>query len=508
MSATNLSRRSRLWQGWSANGFQMLLGVGQQVVLIPIFLHFWTSATLAAWLTIYAAGNLILISDCGLHVHAINRFLAFRSGVDCDGRSANFYRAMMRVYLMLTAALVVLVLAAILIFPPAASLGFVAIPQFNLAFGTMSVGVLLTVPANLAVALYRARGHYGRAVRLQCLAMLLMQLSQLAVIAWSGSLLAVVLAYVLVQIAVALYVVVVDAPHLFPFLRGACVGERSPRWAMEQFRMALPFGAAGATELALANAPVLLVGTLVSDHVAIAQWGLTRVVAGLLRALCVQATLPLAAELGRDYAIGAKDQLRSLYARGSMLICLLAAVVASGLLAFWSDFFALWTRGAVPYDPLLTATLMVGTVVASPSILATSYANFSGRGTLLALIKSLQLGLFLLLSLSLIPSLGPLGAALAVVCSDMLFPLGWLTVDIMRQTLKRPVRHIAVLAASIAVITPAGWGLGGMIRWAMPGTGLVHFVTECGLWLLIVASAGSFLLNDSLREKLAAAIPG
>jgi hypothetical protein len=83
--------------------------------------------------------------------------------------------------------------------------------------------------------------------------------------------------------------------------------------------MAFPFAIAGATELALTNAPVLLVSAFVSDRIAVAQWGLTRVVAGLIRALCTQAALPLAAELGHDYAIGAREKLQSLYARGSAL---------------------------------------------------------------------------------------------------------------------------------------------------------------------------------------------
>ena len=43
---------------------------------------------LAAWLAIYAAGNLVLIADAGLQFRAINRFLGFKSSVDCDGRTA------------------------------------------------------------------------------------------------------------------------------------------------------------------------------------------------------------------------------------------------------------------------------------------------------------------------------------------------------------------------------------------------------------------------------------
>jgi hypothetical protein len=68
-------RLRRLIHGWSANLVQMLLGLTQQLLLIPAFLHFWTSDRLAAWLAIYAAGSLVVIADAGLQLRAINRFL-------------------------------------------------------------------------------------------------------------------------------------------------------------------------------------------------------------------------------------------------------------------------------------------------------------------------------------------------------------------------------------------------------------------------------------------------
>ena len=109
MTAT--SRARRLLAGWSANFLQMMLGVTQQVALVPVFLHFWSGEVLAAWLVIYAVGNLVLIADSGLQFRAINRFLAFKSSVDCDGRTAHFYAAMLRIYLGLAGFLVVLLLA-------------------------------------------------------------------------------------------------------------------------------------------------------------------------------------------------------------------------------------------------------------------------------------------------------------------------------------------------------------------------------------------------------------
>jgi len=502
----SLIRARRLLRGWSANLLQMLLGMVQQVALIPIFLHYWSSGTLAAWLAIYAAGNLVFIADGGLHLRAINRFFSLRACAVGDARTAHFFAAMLRVYAMLVGLLIVLLLPALLVFRPSQSLGFTAVADFDVSFAVMILGTLLTVPSNLATALYRARGHYERAVRLQVWAMIIGQLGQLAAITFTGSLLAVTLAYVISLVATSLFIVSIDAPTLFPFLRRA-QGRRSWYWIAGQFRLALPFGIAWATELALTNAPVLLVSAFVSDRVAVVQWGLTRVVAGLIRALCTQTTLPLAAELGHDYAMGMKDELRSLYARGSVLVSLLASVAVSGLLAFWPDFFSIWTHGSIPDDPSLTGTLLVGTALAAPSILALSYANYSDRGKLLAWAKSLQFVVFLGLSLGLIPMFGPLGAALAIVLSEITLQFGAITVRILRETLDRPFRHLAFLIVMIAAVTLSGWGLGAGIRLIVPGGTVAHLIFETALWLLIILLVASPLTNAAVRNRVIATIP-
>src|SRR3954454_7537467 len=444
--------------GWSANLVPMILGITQQVALIPVFLHFWTTDVLAAWLAIYAAGNLVSIADAGLQFRAINRFLAFKSSADCDGRTARFYAAMLRIYVGLAGTLALLLLIGTRFLHPSAVLGFQATSNFDGAFIAMTAGMLLTLPANLVSGLYRARGFYGRAVRMQCWAMLASQLGQLAAVAATGSLLAVTIVYVATQLTVSAYLLLVDAPRLFPFLRGAS-GRQSWPWVIGQFRLGVPFAVASATELALVNLPVLLVSALVSDRVAVAQWGLTRVVAGLLRALCVQATLPLAAELGHDYAVGAGERLPRLYARGSIFVTLLAGIIASGLLSFWPDFFALWTHDAISYDPALTLTLVIGTALAAPSILAVGFANYSNRGELLARAKALQLAVFLALSVMLTWQIGPLGAAIAIVASEMLVQFGLRAVVVIRDTLQRPVRHIAFLGVLIVVVMLCGWAL-------------------------------------------------
>jgi O-antigen/teichoic acid export membrane protein len=185
----------------------------------------------------------------------------------------------------------------------------------------------------------------------------------------------------------------------------------------------------------------------------------------------------------------------------------LASGVVSGLLPFWSDFFALWTHGSVPYDRVLTLILLIGTGAMAPSILALNFANYSDRGELLVRTKGLQLAVFLVLSVALIRPMGPLGAAIAIVASDLLVQFGLLGLIIIGQTLQHPFRHVAFLAIIAAIVTLSGWGVGTAIRLLVPWTGLMRFAVECTLWLAAVALVASPLASKGLRDRLIAAIP-
>jgi O-antigen/teichoic acid export membrane protein len=499
------SRARRLFQGWFANLFQLLVGIVQQVALVPVFLYFWNSDTLSAWLTIFAAGNLILAADAGLHMWSLNRFLSFKSRHDCDRRTGRYYGAVFQLFVWFTAWFAILLLATFGLIAPSKVLGFPAEPGFDLAFTIMTLGVVFTLPVNLASSLYRARGLYGRIVTVQSWGMAIGQLGQIVGVIATGSLLVVVATYVAGQLATTLFILFVDVRRQFPFIRN--FRQRiSWRWTVGQFVGAFPFAVMNFAEAGLNYISVLLIGVFVSDRIAIAQWGLTRTIATMLKGLCVQMTLPLAAELGHDHAVGAKDSLQRLYARGSIGLALFASATTSGALVFWPDFFEIWTHGAILYNAALAATLLLGMCVGAPAILALSYANYSNRGPLLLWTKSLQLVTFLVLSIVLIPRLGPLGAAIALVSSDLIAQSGVLFVVIVGETLKRPIRHAVLLIAMMASIVSAGLAIGLVIQYLLPGTGIAHFVAECALWLTTVALLASTLLSKGLRDRLIATV--
>jgi O-antigen/teichoic acid export membrane protein len=499
------SRARRIFGGWSANLIQVLLSLTQQIVLIPLFLKFWSGETLSAWLTIFAAGTLVLAADGGLHAWSLNRFLSFKAHGDCDRRTSRYYGAVFQLFIWFTALFAIVLLAIFALVAPSSVLRFPAEPGFDLAFIVMTVGTVFTLPMNLASALYRARGLYGRIVRVQAWGTAAGQVGQIVGVIATGNLLVVVIAFVAGQMATLIYILFIDAPRQFPFLQS--FRQRiSWRWTVGQFVGAFPFAVMNFAEAGLTYLSVLLIGVFVSDRIAIAQWGLTRTIVGLLRGLCVQITLPLAAELGHDHAIGARDSVQRLYARGSIVLTLFASVTTSGALVFWPDFFAIWTHGAIPFDGALSTTLLLGTCIGAPAILALGYANYSNRGTLLLWTKSFQLVIFLVLSLILIPRMGPLGAAVALVSSDIIAQFGVLYFVIAGETLRHPIRHTLVLMAMMIAIVSVGAAIGVTIRSLLPGAGIVHFLIECTLWMVAVALLASPLANQRLRIGLEAAI--
>jgi O-antigen/teichoic acid export membrane protein len=500
------SRARRIFGGWSANVIQVLLALTQQIVLIPLFLKYWSSDTLSAWLTIFAAGSLVLAADGGLHAWSLNRFLAFKPRSDCDRRTSRYYGAVFQLFVWFTTLFALLLLAIYGLVSPSRVLGFPAEQGFDLAFGIMTLGMVFTLPMNLAGALYRARGLYGRIVTVQAWGTAIGQLAQIIGVIATGSLLVVVIAYAAGQIATSTYVLFVDVRRQFPFIRN--FRQRiSWRWTARQFVGAFPFAVMNFAEAGLTYISVLLIGVFVSDRIAIAQWGLTRTIVGLLRGLCYQMALPLAAELGHDHAIGARDSLQRLYARGSVVLMLFASATTSGALVFWSDFFAIWTHGLIPFDATLATTLLLGMCFGAPAILALGYANYSNRGTLLLWTKSLQLAIFLVLSVVLIPRLGPLGAAIALVSSELIAQFGVLFFIIVGETLRHPIRHALFLMAMMVTIVAGGAAIGEVIRHFLPGSGVMHFLIECTLWLVAVALLASPLANKPLRDKLVDAIP-
>ncbi len=105
-SASEPSRARRLFAGWSANLLPDDFGnypAGRAGSGFSAFLDQRRAGGVARRLRRRQSR---FDRRRGLQFRAINRFLAFKSSVDCDGRTARFYAAMLRIYLGLAGLLV------------------------------------------------------------------------------------------------------------------------------------------------------------------------------------------------------------------------------------------------------------------------------------------------------------------------------------------------------------------------------------------------------------------
>jgi cadmium resistance protein CadD (predicted permease) len=82
-----------------------------------------------------------------------------------------------------------------------------------------------------------------------------------------------------------------------------------------------------------------------------------------------------------------------------------------------------------------------------------------------------------------------------------------LFIIIVGETLSHPIRHTLFLIAMMVTIVAGGAAIGAMIRHFLPGSGVMHFLVECMLWLVAAALLASPLAKKTLRDKLAKAIP-
>ena len=91
--------------------------------------------------------------------------------------------------------------------------------------------------------------------------------------------------------------------------------------------------------------------------------------------------------------------------------------------------------------------------------------------------------LFLTLAFLMIPPYGPLGAAMAMIASELIAQSGFVAVVIVREVVRRPGRYALLLIAMMVVIVAIGATLGGVIGYFVPGTGLARFLAESTIWI-------------------------
>src|SRR6185437_3523637 len=288
--------RYRLLSGIGAQSFAQLLRIGQQFIIVPLFIHAWGSAAYQDWLVVYF-GNRML-------------FLWSR------GATQDFDHTIK----LAIGSLAALLLAAALVLTPIAltvdwkaALGIHELPSsaLNLALLFFALSAVPRIFFILLLTIYTARGELHRSNNAWSTYFIAQTVAVVIALAFKASILQVAFVMMVSDFLAAL-LAAADQYHRYKGMRFA-VGLPS-RAELADIASNSPFYLVNPlTVLALLHGPIVILGALGSVPGAVVTFSVLRTLTGLARQLPFQLAIGFGVEMARHSARQDPVTLRKIY---------------------------------------------------------------------------------------------------------------------------------------------------------------------------------------------------
>lgn len=356
----------------------------ERIVLTGVLLRVWGVQTFADWVVVSTAAAMVALFDLGANLYFANRVL-FLVQQGAQTRAAETARA------------------GNLILAIGAVIGCIAAP-LALAFGTehvrmtpdvlvatLALGGGIAVRQAMAVALsvYRAHEQYARQTALTAGADLLRILVSIGLVLAGHDLLSVALSHLLVSLAFAGYILLIDLPARFPAFRYGLAWPRREDRA-ETAWLCLGYWAQSAPNTAITYLPVLFLAAQRADATTVAQFVLLRTIGNFARMVLQMFAVVLGQEAARRIAIDDRQGLRGVYREAALFLAAQTACGTGLLVALGQPLFALWTQQPKLYDPLVLWLAVATPVLLPCTILAQNLLANANRPFVIALGRAAQ----------------------------------------------------------------------------------------------------------------------
>ena len=407
----------RLARGFGMQGLSFAAQALAQFLAVPVCLSAWGTAVYGDWLVLVAAGGVLVVADFGIHGHLCNGLrAAWARGEHEAGQ--RILQSGLGVYLILVAGLAAgLGLAVWLVDVPAA-LGVSRLDHAGAILVLLCLPTLLLLPRELILAVYPARGEFDRQVA-DALVLAMAQQGAVIVGALAGRTpLEAAAAYFGVTLVFGAGASLAALRLRHPDVRFAprrpkaeelrTLAGKAPFYAVQQ-----------AGGVLLIQLPVIVLGRLASPA-AVVAFTTMRTFTGVLRQFANQFSTVTGLEMSRLYVRGEVAAAGRLYDVAVSLTGGMVGLLGALALAVGPVFFAVWTRGAIAFDPGLAAVFIAAVLLMTPGYGAFGLLRLIDRPQPVAAALLAQTGAGLALCLILIPGRGALGAALAVTLAELL----------------------------------------------------------------------------------------
>lgn len=349
---------ARLLHGIGAGAFAYGLGVASNLLLLPLYLRFWSVALYGEWIALYSVVNYLANLDFGVTTAAINAATMAYARKDWN----EFKRIQGTAW---AASLAIAGLGGILVvafslfyFRVNRWLGLTSIHQgaARLVFCGLAISFLANIPGRQLIAVHIATGDYATYQWIYntfAVATCIATAIALIVGARPVALTAVIAGTTLATIAFAAWFLARRDSGLRPRLRDADC--RTAKL------LAAPTGQFGLSMLATAlilQGPIVIFSRVWGGP-AVALFVTSRTVANVIRGFVLLLRAPLRPELGAASAHRTKDALRSLFRIAVGIDTVLAISLSALLWSVGNWLIQFWSRGQIQPDPTLLHLLLV-----------------------------------------------------------------------------------------------------------------------------------------------------
>ena len=411
------SVRGRLVRGFGANAFGNVLTILIQLVSVPVFLRFWGTQVYGEWLVLSAVPYYVAMSDLGFGSVAATRMTMEVARDDRSGAVTTFQSAW--VFISATSLALALVSAVSLpVLPVERWFHLVTLShgQATLIVLLWIIHMMVVLQSGLYAAGFRCTGSYAIGVLYTNLARATEVVAALLVVAFGGSPLWAVCAYLggrVVMTAFLYWRMRAQVSWLsvgFPHSSWARIRElMAPAFAF----MAMPIGSA----LTL-QGMVTAVGVVLGP-IAVVIFSVTRTLSRVAYQMMVTVNNAIWPEMSAAFGSGNVDLTRRLHraACQTVIWLMIPGSVAFGLGGPW--IIRVWTHGHVAYNAPLLYTLLLVACVNSFWYTSAVVLIGSNRHQRMAILFLLTTCLSFGLALALMRRWGVVGVPLALLASDL-----------------------------------------------------------------------------------------
>ena len=497
---------ARLLHGTGAGVFAYGLGIASNLLLLPLYLRFWSIRVYGEWMALYSVVNYLANLDFGVTVAGANAAtMAYARG---DWPAFKRIQGTAWAASLAVAALgvVLIALPSLFVFHVERWLHLTALAprEARLVFFCLAIYILAGIPGRQLITVYVAIGEFAKYQWLYN-ALAVASIIAMAIALFAGARpvpLAVVTAGTgLFTTAVAALLLRRRNPRLVPSLGAA-------DWQTAR-ALAAPTGQVGismfATVLTL-QAPVILLSRVLGGP-AVALFTTTRTVANVIRGTVVLLRAPLCPEFAAVSATRSKDALGRLFRFAVSLDAIVGLSLFAGLWSGGSWLIRFWSHGLISPDATFLHLMLITVLVEGFLLLlgltgwATNRAHALSLAQLFSALTSLILAVVLVRSygVSAIP-IGTMAPLLLIMAPVVVWDASRRAALTLRFVVGRLLLPFVAMGLFAAVLPESLASLKIAPDWF---SGSVSALVTCAMAVLF--AGGVFLTRDDrqvLRRRV------